>query len=116
MVRNHCLRISPSIKMVALFYIAVDYFVLRIKNQTMTLFVDMDEVIADAYYAQIELYNKDFGHSSSNLDECYGKGGLAMRAGRTSGKCSQICQQNWIFPGFEAPYCRQPGSVLRELV
>ena len=38
----------------------------------MTLFIDMDEVIADAYGAHIELYNRDFGASLS-LADCYGK-------------------------------------------
>ena len=38
----------------------------------MTLFVDMDEVIADAYYAHIEHYNREFGEQLS-LADCYGK-------------------------------------------
>ncbi len=38
----------------------------------MTLFVDMDEVIADAYGAHIELYNREFGANLS-LSDCYGK-------------------------------------------
>ena len=38
----------------------------------MTLFVDMDEVIADAYYAHIEIYNRDFGEQLS-LADCHGK-------------------------------------------
>ena len=38
----------------------------------MTLFVDMDEVIADAYYAHIEHYNRDFGEALT-LNDCYGK-------------------------------------------
>ena len=38
----------------------------------MTLFVDMDEVIADAYYAHIEHYNRDFG-AKLTLEECHGK-------------------------------------------
>ena len=38
----------------------------------MTLFVDMDEVIADAYYAHIEIYNRDFDKQLT-LEECYGK-------------------------------------------
>ncbi len=38
----------------------------------MTLFVDMDEVIADTYWAHIELYNQEFGEQLT-LEECYGK-------------------------------------------
>ena len=38
----------------------------------MTLFIDMDEVIADAYLAHIEHYNNDFSESLT-LEECYGK-------------------------------------------
>ena len=38
----------------------------------MTLFVDMDEVIADTYYAHIEIYNREFG-KQLNLDDCYGR-------------------------------------------
>ncbi len=38
----------------------------------MTLFIDMDEVIADAYLAHIEHYNKDFGENLT-VEECYGK-------------------------------------------
>lgn len=38
----------------------------------MTLFVDMDEVIADTYGAHVEWYNKDF-NASLSLEECHGK-------------------------------------------
>lgn len=38
----------------------------------MTLFVDMDEVLADAYLAHVEHYNKDFGEQLT-LADCYGK-------------------------------------------
>ena len=38
----------------------------------MTLFVDMDEVIADAYLAQIEYYNDEFGERLT-VEECHGK-------------------------------------------
>lgn len=38
----------------------------------MTLFVDMDEVIADTYMAHIDLYNHDFGEQLT-LEQCYGK-------------------------------------------
>ncbi len=38
----------------------------------MTLFVDMDEVLADTYQAHIDLYNSDFGASLSRED-CLGK-------------------------------------------
>ncbi|MEK6154113.1 5'(3')-deoxyribonucleotidase [Flavobacteriaceae bacterium 3-367] len=37
----------------------------------MTLFVDMDEVLADTYGAHIALYNREFGESLS-LDSCKG--------------------------------------------
>ena len=38
----------------------------------MTIFVDMDEVIADAYGAHLELYNKEF-NAQLTLEDCYGK-------------------------------------------
>ena len=38
----------------------------------MTLFVDMDEVIADAYMAHIDIYNADFSENLT-IDECFGK-------------------------------------------
>lgn len=38
----------------------------------MTIFVDMDEVIADTYGAHIEIYNKDF-EEQLTLEECWGK-------------------------------------------
>ncbi|NHF59192.1 HAD hydrolase-like protein [Flavobacteriaceae bacterium TP-CH-4] len=38
----------------------------------MTLFIDMDEVIADTYMAHIEIYNKDFD-GSLTVEECMGK-------------------------------------------
>ncbi len=38
----------------------------------MTLFVDMDEVLADTYGAHVEIYNKEF-NASLTLEECFGK-------------------------------------------
>lgn len=38
----------------------------------MTLFVDMDEVIADTYNAHIDIYNKDFD-SNLTREECMGR-------------------------------------------
>lgn len=38
----------------------------------MTVFVDMDEVVADTYGAHIELYNKEF-HTQLKIEECLGK-------------------------------------------
>ncbi len=38
----------------------------------MTLFVDMDEVLADTYMAHIEIYNKDFGENLT-VEDCMGK-------------------------------------------
>ncbi|NJB71184.1 5'(3')-deoxyribonucleotidase [Saonia flava] len=38
----------------------------------MTIFVDMDEVIADTYGAHVELYNKDFNENLT-VEECWGK-------------------------------------------
>ncbi|PRX55334.1 5' nucleotidase, NT5C type [Flagellimonas meridianipacifica] len=38
----------------------------------MTLFVDMDEVLADTYQAHIDVYNSEFG-ASLTREECYGK-------------------------------------------
>ena len=38
----------------------------------MTLFVDMDEVLADTYGAHIELYNKEF-NAQLKMKECLGK-------------------------------------------
>ncbi len=38
----------------------------------MTLFVDMDEVMADAYLAHIEYYNSDFGENLT-IEECHGR-------------------------------------------
>ena len=38
----------------------------------MTLFVDMDEVLADTYQAHIDLYNSEFGESLTR-EECFGK-------------------------------------------
>lgn len=38
----------------------------------MTLFIDMDEVIADAYLAHIEIYNRDYNENLT-IAECYGK-------------------------------------------
>lgn len=37
----------------------------------MTIFVDMDEVLADTYYAHIERYNEDFDERLT-LEECMG--------------------------------------------
>ena len=37
----------------------------------MTLFIDMDEVIADTYRAHISLYNKEFGENLS-VEDCIG--------------------------------------------
>ncbi len=38
----------------------------------MTLFVDMDEVIADTYMAHIDIYNRDFDEQLT-IAQCYGK-------------------------------------------
>ncbi|MEZ4811198.1 MAG: 5'(3')-deoxyribonucleotidase [Allomuricauda sp.] len=38
----------------------------------MTIFVDMDEVIADAYGAHLELYNNEF-NAQLKLEDCFGK-------------------------------------------
>ncbi|MBT8183897.1 MAG: 5'(3')-deoxyribonucleotidase [Eudoraea sp.] len=38
----------------------------------MTLFVDMDEVMADTYGAHIELYNKDY-NSNLSVEDCLGR-------------------------------------------
>ncbi|MGI9548115.1 MAG: 5' nucleotidase, NT5C type [Flavobacteriaceae bacterium] len=38
----------------------------------MTLFVDMDEVIADTFLAHVEHYNKDYGEQLT-LSDCFGK-------------------------------------------
>ena len=38
----------------------------------MTIFIDMDEVIADTYGAHIEIYNKEFNESLT-LKDCWGK-------------------------------------------
>ncbi|AKA34764.1 5' nucleotidase, NT5C type [Flagellimonas lutaonensis] len=38
----------------------------------MTLFVDMDEVLAETYLRHIELYNQDFGENLT-VEECKGK-------------------------------------------
>ncbi|MCB0372078.1 MAG: 5'(3')-deoxyribonucleotidase [Muricauda sp.] len=38
----------------------------------MTIFVDMDEVIADAYNAHIEIYNREF-NAQLKLEDCHGK-------------------------------------------
>jgi len=38
----------------------------------MTIFVDMDEVIADAYHAHIDIYNQEF-NAQIKVDECDGK-------------------------------------------
>jgi 5'(3')-deoxyribonucleotidase len=38
----------------------------------MTLFIDMDEVIADTYMAHIEIYNREFG-AALTKEECHGK-------------------------------------------
>lgn len=38
----------------------------------MTLFVDMDEVLADTYRAHIELYNNEF-NAELTMEECLGK-------------------------------------------
>ncbi|WP_067032211.1 5' nucleotidase, NT5C type [Allomuricauda sp. CP2A] len=38
----------------------------------MTIFVDMDEVMADAYGAHLEIYNKEF-NAQLILEDCYGK-------------------------------------------
>jgi len=38
----------------------------------MTIFIDMDEVIADTYGAHIEIYNKDYNESLT-LEDCWGK-------------------------------------------
>lgn len=38
----------------------------------MTIFVDMDEVIADAYIAHIEIYNQEF-NAQLSLEDCFGR-------------------------------------------
>ncbi|MBA4744755.1 MAG: 5'(3')-deoxyribonucleotidase [Muricauda sp.] len=38
----------------------------------MTIFVDMDEVIADAYNAHLNIYNQEF-NAQLTLEECHGK-------------------------------------------
>lgn len=38
----------------------------------MTIFVDMDEVIADAYQAHLDLYNKEF-NAKIKVEDCYGR-------------------------------------------
>ncbi|WP_435625376.1 5' nucleotidase, NT5C type [Flagellimonas sp.] len=38
----------------------------------MTLFVDMDEVLADTYQAHIDIYNSEFGETLTR-EECFGK-------------------------------------------
>ncbi|HMC00171.1 MAG TPA: hypothetical protein VKN14_03940 [Flavobacteriaceae bacterium] len=38
----------------------------------MTIFIDMDEVIADTYNAHIDIYNKDYNESLT-LEDCWGK-------------------------------------------
>ena len=38
----------------------------------MIIFVDMDEVIADAYQAHIDIYNQEF-NTQITAEECYGK-------------------------------------------
>lgn len=38
----------------------------------MTIFVDMDEVIADAYTAHIDIYNQEF-NAQLRLNECHGR-------------------------------------------
>ena len=38
----------------------------------MTIFVDMDEVIADAYMAHIDIYNQEF-NANLKLKDCFGK-------------------------------------------
>ena len=38
----------------------------------MTIFVDMDEVIADTYQAHIDLYNQEF-NANFTKDDCHGK-------------------------------------------
>ncbi|WP_421811649.1 5' nucleotidase, NT5C type [Flagellimonas sp.] len=38
----------------------------------MTIFVDMDEVIADAYHAHLDIYNQEF-NAQIKVDACYGK-------------------------------------------
>lgn len=38
----------------------------------MTIFVDMDEVIADAYNAHLNIYNQEF-NAQLTLEDCYGK-------------------------------------------
>lgn len=38
----------------------------------MTIFVDMDEVIADAYQAHIDIYNKEF-NAQLKAEDCFGK-------------------------------------------
>ncbi len=38
----------------------------------MTIFIDMDEVLADTYAAHVERYNRDFG-ASLTLEECEGR-------------------------------------------
>ncbi|SDB64239.1 5'(3')-deoxyribonucleotidase [Flavobacteriaceae bacterium MAR_2010_188] len=41
-------------------------------NKPLTIFVDMDEVMADTYYAHIDQYNKDFDECLTPED-CWGK-------------------------------------------
>ena len=38
----------------------------------MTIFVDMDEVIADAYHAHLDIYNQEF-NAQIKLEDCFGK-------------------------------------------
>ncbi len=38
----------------------------------MTIFVDMDEVIADAYMAHIDIYNQEF-NANLQIEDCFGK-------------------------------------------
>ena len=38
----------------------------------MTIFVDMDEVIADAYNAHLNIYNQEF-NAQLTLEDCHGK-------------------------------------------
>lgn len=45
------------------------YFVKKIND--MTIFVDMDEVIADAYGAHLELYNKEY-NADLKIGDCHG--------------------------------------------
>lgn len=61
-----------SVNFLSTLLITLHFNELRIKELSMTLFVDMDEVIADTYLAHVEYYNKDFGEQLT-LSDCFGK-------------------------------------------